>query len=177
MFVINAWVMKYVHMQLNIRVLLHSLWEHCFYPWEDTSQSKSYHSFVICVDHCPSCDKGPPGVFFGWVCAARDSKLAPRSIKNFPLTWYPVLEMGQFFILRSRLQQEHNSLLVNGVNTLNRIFKINLSLNTFKWLLTKAELLCVRNFIPRSRKRLWNGYPVLNQELQSHDPVGRHVPV
>ena len=31
----------------------------------------------------------PPGgggtwVFFGWVCAARDSKLAPRSRKNFP---------------------------------------------------------------------------------------------
>ena len=30
----------------------------------------------------------PPGggtwVFFGWVCAARDSKLAPRSKKNFP---------------------------------------------------------------------------------------------
>ena len=53
--------MKYVHMQLNIRVLIHSLWEYCFYPWEDTSQSKSYHSFVICVDHCSSCDKGPPG--------------------------------------------------------------------------------------------------------------------
>ena len=30
----------------------------------------------------------PPGggtwVFFGWVCATRDSKLAPRSKKNFP---------------------------------------------------------------------------------------------
>ena len=23
-------------------------------------------------------------VFFGWVCAARDSKLAPHSKKNFP---------------------------------------------------------------------------------------------
>ena len=80
--------------------------------------------------------------------------------------------MGQFFILLSRVQQEYNSLLVNA---LNRIFKSNLSLNTFKWLLTKVELSCVRNFIPRSRKRLWNGYPVLNQELQNHDPFGRHI--
>ena len=34
------------------------------------------------------CHKIPGGggtwVFFGWVCAARDSKLAPRSRKNFP---------------------------------------------------------------------------------------------
>ena len=82
--------------------------------------------------------------------------------------------MGQFFILRSRVQQEYNSLLVNA---LNRIFKSNLSLNNFKWLLTKVELSCVRNIIPRSRKCLWNGYPFLNQELQNHDPVGRHIPV
>ena len=27
---------------------------------------------------------GGTWVFFGWVCAARDSKLAPRSEKNFP---------------------------------------------------------------------------------------------
>ena len=44
--------------------------------------------------------------------------------------------MGQFFILRSRVQQEYNGLLVNA---LNRIFKSNLSLNTSKWLLTKVE--------------------------------------
>ena len=44
--------------------------------------------------------------------------------------------MGQFFIVRSRLQQEYNGLLVNA---LNRIFKSNLSLNAFKWLLTKVE--------------------------------------
>ena len=61
------------------------------------------------------------------------------------------LEMGQFFILRSRVQQEYNSLLVNA---LNRIFKSNLSLNNFKWLLTKLELSWVRNIIPHSRKRL-----------------------
>ena len=34
------------------------------------------------------CEAGPRGggtwVFFGWVCAARDSKLAPRSKKNSP---------------------------------------------------------------------------------------------
>ena len=45
--------------------------------------------------------------------------------------------MGQFFILRSRVQQEYNGLRVNA---LNRIFKSNLSLNAFKWLLTKVEL-------------------------------------
>ena len=44
--------------------------------------------------------------------------------------------MGQFFILRSKVQQEYNGLLVNA---LNRIFKSNLSLNAFKWLLTKVE--------------------------------------
>ena len=27
---------------------------------------------------------GGPWVFFGWVCAARDTKLAPRSRKKFP---------------------------------------------------------------------------------------------
>ena len=37
--------------------------------------------------------------------------------------------MGQSFILRSRVQQEYNSLLVNA---LNRIFKSNLSLNKKK---------------------------------------------
>ena len=89
--------------------------------------------------------------------------------------------MGQFFILRCRkpctlkhrVQQEYNSLLVNA---LNRIFKGNLSWNNFKWLLTKLELLCVRNIIPRSRKRLWNGYPVLNQELQITTPLGGTYP-
>ena len=53
--------------------------------------------------------------------------------------------MGQFFILRSKVQQEYEGLLVNA---LNRIFKSNLSLNNFKWLLTKVELSCVRNIIP-----------------------------
>ena len=68
--------------------------------------------------------------------------------------------------LKHRVQQEYNSLLVNALNC---IFKSNLSLNNFKWLLTKVELSCVRNIIPRSRKRLLNGYPVLNLELQNHD--------
>ena len=31
------------------------------------------------------CPGGGTWVFFGWVCAARDFKLAPRSKKNFPL--------------------------------------------------------------------------------------------
>ena len=68
-------------------------------------------------------------------------------------------------MLKHRVQQEYNSLLVNALNC---IFKSNCSLNN-KWLLTKLELLCIRNIIPRSRKRLLNGYPVLNLELQNHD--------
>ena len=50
--------------------------------------------------------------------------------------------------LKHRVQQEYNSLLVNA---LNRSFKSNLFLNNFKWLLTKLELSCVRNIIPRSK--------------------------
>ena len=83
----------------------------------------------------------------------------------------PQFKYELFHILHIK---EYNSLLVN---VLNRIFESNLSLNNFKWLLTKLELSCVRNIIPRSKKRLWNGYPVQNQELQNHDPVGRHIPV
>ena len=60
----------------------------------------------------------------------------PRS-RIRPKTDTPSQELGQFFILRSRVQQEYNSLLVKA---LNRIFKSNLSLNNFKWLLTKLEL-------------------------------------
>ena len=66
--------------------------------------------------------------------------------------------------LKHRVQQEYYSLVVNA---LNRIFKNNLPSNNFKWLLTKLKLSCVRNIIPRYRKRLWNGYPVLNQKLQT----------
>ena len=68
-------------------------------------------------------------------------------------------------MLKHRVQQEHNSLLVNPLNC---IFKSNLSLNN-KWLLTKLELLCLRKIILRSRKCLFNRYPILNQELQNHD--------
>ena len=53
-------------------------------------------------------------------------------------------------MLKHRVQQEYNSLLVNA---LNRIFKSNLPLNNFKWLLTKLEYSCVRNILPG------NGYP------------------
>ena len=71
--------------------------------------------------------------------------------------------------LKQRVQQEYNSLLVNA---LIRIFKSNLFLNNFKWLLTKLELSCVRNIIPSSRKRLKKGFPVLNQELSITTPLG-----
>ena len=51
-------------------------------------------------------------------------------------------------MLKHRVQQEHNSLLVNASN---RIFKSNLPLNNFKWLLAKLELSYVRNIVPRSK--------------------------
>ena len=41
----------------------------------------------LLITHIPAHTPKPGGstwVFFGWVCAARDSKLAPRSRKNFP---------------------------------------------------------------------------------------------
>ena len=47
------------------------------------------------------------------------------------------------------VQQEYNSLLVNALNC---IFKSSLSLNNYKWLLTKLEISCIRNITPRSRK-------------------------
>ena len=46
---------------------------------------------------------GALGYFFGWVCAARDSKLAPVLKKISPKI-DTVLEMGQFFIPRSRIR-------------------------------------------------------------------------
>ena len=44
----------------------------------------------------------PPGggvtwVFFGWVCAARDSKLAPRSKTKLPLKLIPRSRNGRIF--------------------------------------------------------------------------------
>ena len=69
------------------------------------------------------------------------------------------------------MQQEYNSFALLLVNALNRIFKSNLSLNNFKWLLTKLELSY------RAFEILYTPFPILNQELQNHDPVGRHIPV
>ena len=48
------------------------------------------------------CEAGPGGgggtwVFFWWVCAARDSKLAPRSKKKFPLNLIPRSRNGPIF--------------------------------------------------------------------------------
>ena len=41
----------------------------------------SFLDLVGCRGETPG---GGAWVFFGWECAARDSKLAPRSKKNFP---------------------------------------------------------------------------------------------
>ena len=67
---------------------------------------RAQETFSVLV---PAAGGGGTWVFFGRVCAARDSKLAPRSKKNFPQNWYLVLEMGQFFILRSRKFVNWNS--------------------------------------------------------------------
>ena len=85
--------------------------------------------------------------------------------------------MGQFFILLSRVQQEYNTLLVNA---LNRIFKSNLSLNNFKWLLTKLELSCIRNIIPRSKSRAsksrprWAAHTRIGNVWEYPPPPGLH---
>ena len=43
-----------------------------------------YPVFPLCVNSiCPFPRGRSTWVFFGWVCAARDSKLSPRSKKNF----------------------------------------------------------------------------------------------
>ena len=44
-----------------------------------------YHSIESLNNNCfPPLGGGGTWVFFGWVCAAWDSKLAPRSKKKFP---------------------------------------------------------------------------------------------
>ena len=67
---------------------------------------------------------GHLGIFWVGMCRL-ELQIGTPFYKNFPQNWYPVLEMGQFFILRFRVQQEYNSSLVNP---LNRIFKSDLSL-------------------------------------------------
>ena len=83
-----------------------------------SSDLRVIEQLLALAAECP----GGSWVFFGWVCAAQDSKLAPLSKKispsidtpflkwanflypvlEFALKLIPVLEMGQFFILRSR---------------------------------------------------------------------------
>ena len=46
--------------------------------------------------------RGSTWVFFGWVCAARDSKLAPRSKKKIPLKLIPRSRVRPKLIPRSR---------------------------------------------------------------------------
>ena len=48
-------------------------------------QSRHILEYLITIGYCWG--RGGGGgtwVFFGWACAARDSKLAPRAKKNFP---------------------------------------------------------------------------------------------
>ena len=81
--------------------------------------------------------------------------------------------MGQFFILRSGCNKSTTvCLLTHWTVLLKAVCPWIIS----NGLLTKLELSCVRNIIPHPRKRLWNGYPVLHQELQNHDPVGGTYP-
>ena len=45
----------------------------------------------------PQSPGGGTWVFFGWVCASQDSKLAPRSKKEFPLKLIPSSRNGPTF--------------------------------------------------------------------------------
>ena len=69
-----------------------------------------YTLIYPCIAYCNSMSRGRGGggvalgYFLGGVCATRDSKEAPRSRNNFPSNWYPVVEMGQFFVPRSRIR-------------------------------------------------------------------------
>ena len=53
-----------------------------YFEFEGTSQALAPKGLHVALAVTPG--GGGTWVFFGWVCAARDSKLAPRSRKNFP---------------------------------------------------------------------------------------------
>ena len=69
--------------------------------------------------------------------------------------------MGQFFILRSRVQQEYNSLLVNA---LKRIFKSNLSLNK------KSQMAAYKTGTFVSFRTLEILYPILENASEMDTP-------
>ena len=54
-----------------------------YFEFEGTSQALAPKGLHVALAVTPG-GGGGTWVFFGWVCAARDSKLAPRSRKNFP---------------------------------------------------------------------------------------------
>ena len=62
---------------------------------EDTKQKYDQRDFISVVT-TPGGGGGGTWVFFGWVCAARDSKLAPRS-KKIPLKLIPHSRNGPIF--------------------------------------------------------------------------------
>ena len=63
-----------------------------------------YTLIYPCIAYCNSTSGGGHlGIFWVGMCQP-DSKEAPRCRKNFPSNWYPVVEMGQFFIPRSRIR-------------------------------------------------------------------------
>ena len=110
-------------------------------------------------------------------------KLIPRS-RNGPVFLYPLLTFALKLMPRSRNGPIFYTPFWGATRVKQFAWHWTVFLKAIcpwikkvKWLLTKLELSHVRNIIPRSRKRLWNGYPVLNKERQNHDPVGRHIPV
>ena len=68
---------------------LRKIKERFYWPdyYKNTMEMVSYKLYLF-ANHpvAPRRGGGEGGtwVFFGWVCAARDSKLSPRSKKNFP---------------------------------------------------------------------------------------------
>ena len=67
---------------------LRKIEERFYWPdyYKNTMEMVSYKLYLF-ANHPVAPRRGGEGgtwVFFGWVCAARDSKLSPRSKKNFP---------------------------------------------------------------------------------------------
>ena len=88
------------------------------------------------------------GYFLGWVCAARDSKFWARFKKELALILLPRSRDRSISLNHARqltmCNTGCNSLFFNS---LNRIFKGNLTSNNFRWLLIKLELSCVQNIL------------------------------
>ena len=65
---------------------LRKIKERFYWPdyYKNTMEMVSYKLYLFANHPAGGTPGGGTWVFLGWVCAARDSKLSPRSKKNFP---------------------------------------------------------------------------------------------